>query len=294
MKQELSDKHDSLKNMCELMKQLPSQVGFYLLKNCFSIPKIMYLMRTSPVFAVDTEDIDTTIMHCIEALMNVSIDHKVWTQICLPIRSGGFGIQSPSLLAASAYASSYLACRELVISITRTESVDTIFDAGISRWRSQTAFNSLPPITKTKQKEWTTPVYNQQEQLLKTDSTAHDRARLLGCKCQGSGDWINTLSSSTLGLDLTNEQFRIASGLRLGAPICSTFKCVCGSTCQTNGHHALICPRMKSRIERHNLCNKVIKDSLYSAGIPSSLEPVGLLQKDGRRPDGHIGPLCPR
>ena len=30
-----------------------------------------------------------------------------------------------------------------------------------------------------------------------------------------------------------------------------------------------------------------IKDSIKSLGISSTLEPIGLLRKDGRRPDGH-------
>ena len=52
------------------------------------------------------------------------------------------------------------------------------------------------------------------------------------------------------------------------------------------GNHALICPKLRSRFSRHNSCNRVIKEVFNSVEIPSTLEPIGLLRDDGKRPDG--------
>ena len=47
-----------------------------------------------------------------------------------------------------------------------------------------------------------------------------------------------------------------------------------------------MCPKMKHRFTRHTNLTVVIQEALKTAGYPSSLEPVGLLHKDGRRPYG--------
>jgi hypothetical protein len=99
-------------------------------------------------------------------------------------------------------------------------------------------------------------------------------------------DGIGVLPSRALCLTLSNEEFRIDSGLRLGAPVTSQYTCKCGTVARSDGQHAMICPRVKARFQRHNNCNEVIQKGLKSAGVMSTLEPVGLLRQDGRRPDG--------
>jgi hypothetical protein len=122
--------------------------------------------------------------------------------------------------------------------------------------------------------------------LISSAPSDQDRARLYGCICRGSGDWINSLPSNSLGLCLTDEQFRISCGLRLGAPVSSTQPCLCGAMIDSLGNHQLVCPRLCARLARHSMCNEIIKESLRTANIPSTLEPIGLLRSDGRRPDG--------
>ncbi len=56
-----------------------------------------------------------------------------------------------------------------------------------------------------------------------------------------SSDWLNALPSRTLCLNLSDAHFRVAVGLRLGAPVCSTHTCVCDSEADKNGQHALAC-----------------------------------------------------
>ncbi len=43
------------------------------------------------------------------------------------------------------------------------------------------------------------------------------RARLLALRSSGSGDWLETMPLSSIGLMMDNDSVRIAVGLRLGA-----------------------------------------------------------------------------
>ena len=52
------------------------------------------------------------------------------------------------------------------------------------------------------------------------------------------------------------------------------------------GRHALSCQRSGGRHHRHAALNTIISRALTTAGIPSRLEPTGLLRTDGKRPDG--------
>ena len=52
------------------------------------------------------------------------------------------------------------------------------------------------------------------------------------------------------------------------------------------GRHGLLC---KLQIGRHPRCsqiNDIVKRALTSGEFPSQLEPTGLCQKDGKRPEG--------
>ena len=86
--------------------------------------------------------------------------------------------------------------------------------------------------------------------------------------------------------NLMSSEFRVAAGLRIGAPVSAQFTCKCGFVSSTDGKHALVCPKIKHRLTRHTDCNVVIIEALKTAGYSSNLEPVGIIRKDGRRPDG--------
>ena len=111
-------------------------------------------------------------------------------------------------------------------------------------------------------------------------------AQLLRYAVSGSGDWLNALPLSALGLSLTNDQFRIGCALRLGAPVSFARACVCGTKADEHGSHILTCKSIKSRSTSHQMGNDIIRLSLKSACTPSTLEPSDLMRNYGRRPDG--------
>ena len=89
-----------------------------------------------------------------------------------------------------------------------------------------------------------------------------------------------------MGLLLSDDECRIAVGLRLGAPITRAHTCRCGTPVAVDGHHGLSCKRSAGRHIRHSLANDIILRAFKSADTPAELEPVGLSRSDGKRPDG--------
>src|SRR6266516_3678276 len=64
------------------------------------------------------------------------------------------------------------------------------------------------------------------------------------------------------------------------------YTCVCSEFVDARGIYVLACRHNKGRLIRHSLLNDVVHRTLTKAGFPSMKEPAGLLQSNGRRPDG--------
>ena len=143
-----------------------------------------------------------------------------------------------------------------------------------------------PPGDPTKQNNWSSVLYKKTRDDLFASMDAHGRGRLYGCESWGSGDWVSCLPSASLGLHLNQDQLRIATCLRIGAPVSLPHICVCGEVADSQGKHALSCKRSSSRHSRHSEVNQIIARALKSGGVPSRLEPTGLSRTDGKRPDG--------
>ena len=121
---------------------------------------------------------------------------------------------------------------------------------------------------------------------LENQTTQYHRARLLAAAAPHSGDWLHAVPISACGLRLNNEAVRVAVGLRLGLELCQPYRCICGTSVDTRGSHALSCRKNPGRSQRHHFLNDLIWRSLSKAGFPAVKEPQGLLRADGKRPDG--------
>ena len=150
--------------------------------------------------------------------------------------------------------------------------MDDLLDSALTLCTKQT--NGYPTtITSRKQANWM--LSNQK--LFKKNLRADEWIiiRLNGCVFLVSGDWLHALQSDFLQLCLSNNDFRTACIHRLWSIVSSAFHCVWNLIRHLYSQHPLICNKMKSRWHAFSM-----------AGIPSTLEPVGLLRSDGRRLDG--------
>ena len=133
-------------------------------------------------------------------------------------------------------------------------------------------FSITAAMTKPLQKQWTNPVSKNIFGLrIEQFTTDFQKACLQGVNCQGAGDWFIALPSNPLGLCLQGYQFRIASSIRMGAPVSTKHRCLGGTTLDFYGTHALVCPRITSRLLRHTMCKDVIRDAFKTAQFPSHL-----------------------
>ena len=90
-----------LKAMTEELSFLDRHPAFLLLKNCFSMPKLMYLLRGSPTFQHPDllADFDDCLKSCASDICNVSFDDIGWIQATITIRLGSIGLHRASDLA---------------------------------------------------------------------------------------------------------------------------------------------------------------------------------------------------
>jgi len=104
---------DSITENLELIE--PHQ-AFFILKNCLSIPKLTYLLRSAPCFKCKKglEAFDTAIRTNTEKISNVTFGKDSWSQESMPIRHGGLGLRSAADLSLPCFLSSSFACQGLV------------------------------------------------------------------------------------------------------------------------------------------------------------------------------------
>ena len=138
------------------------------------------------------------------------------------------------------------------------------------------------------QKSWDIPcILARAASLLQNVSDPKTKAHLLAVSTHESGAPFNALPISSLGLRMNDETVRIAIGLHLGAPLCQPHSCShCGVNVNHFGTHGLSCRKSQARHYQHSSINDIIHQSLSSISVPTRLEPLGLFQSHGKRPDG--------
>ena len=282
----LEEKHAELQRLTSRLALIDSHPALILLKNCFAIPKLMYVLRTSSAYKFPEQlgIFDDTVKSGLSAICNVDLTDDAWAQARLPVKHGGLGVRASKDLAASAFLASHHATEGLVGRILQSCQLDRQPDPreALVVWRTKA--NDAPfPSDPTKQKSWDEVVCNKAANDILTAANQVSRARLLAARDEGSGAWLHALPTPSLGTLLDNECLRIAVALRVGASICQPHKCRCGVDI---GHHPLSCRYSAGRLPRHAGLNDIIKRSLNTAGIPSVWEPPGLDRGDRRRPDG--------
>ena len=78
-----------------------------LLCNSFTIPKQLYIIRSSPSFlSSGLQKYDEILRSIVSDITNINLDEATWTQASLPGKTGGLGIRSAAQLEPSAFLTS--------------------------------------------------------------------------------------------------------------------------------------------------------------------------------------------
>jgi hypothetical protein len=288
----LAKKTEEFETLASNLKLLDAHTALFLLRNCFSIPKVLYYLRSAACFKETDllQQYDDIINSTLESITNVHLTNNSIMQARQPDHIGGLGIPSAVQLAPSAFLASRHGCEQKVIQIlgagfaVRPDATDA-YSTALEMWKGQTRAD-IAPANPSAQRSWTSPVHAAISQSLKDSLEANDQARLSAAQGSVSSAWLRAYPSINLGLKLNNKQTRVAMALRLGCKVCETHTCVCGQVVQDDGLHGLSCKRSAGRMARHSTLNDIVKRALVSAEVPSVLEPNGLLRRDGKRPDG--------
>ena len=108
----LGKKISELSSMGDRLSWISSHHALFLLTNCFTLPKLLYNLSTSPCFAHPLlQSFDDLQIYLLQSLLNIRLDDRASQQASLPVRFGGIGIIKATSIASSAYISSKLSLR---------------------------------------------------------------------------------------------------------------------------------------------------------------------------------------
>ena len=194
------------------------------------------------------------------------------------------GVFSARLLALPAFLASAVGAKDALSKIFGLEHVDGTYDDALKWWFELGKIKMAPE--NEIQKNWTEPIFDSEiaDLILRLEPT--DVKRFNAFQDRFGSQWLNVIPCKNLRLKLSNQQLRIAIGLRLGSKLCKRHKCVCGKDVNEDGWHGFSCLKSAGRFSRHSNMNAFIKRSLSSTHILSVLEPRHLYRTDQKRPDG--------
>ncbi|XP_055336858.1 uncharacterized protein LOC129587244 [Paramacrobiotus metropolitanus] len=284
-------KTKQLQNFVQRLKKLSAHYSLFLLKNCLSIPKVLYGLRTSRSYEHPQllKEYDQMLRLGVEQLVNVNISEAQWTQISLPVWRGGLGTRRIETLAVCAYLASVYSVQPIVSEFYQPTE-ECLTKTAQETWVQLTEGEIPAEFLRKFQFAWDNPVIDRDISLLMSSTEGSDRARavLLAALNKDSGAWLNALPAPCLGTFLRDDDVRTGVGLRFGLPVVVAHHCIAyGTQVETNGHHGLSCNKStKGRWARHKEMNSIAKNCCKSAGYPCQLEPTGLSSTDGKRPDG--------
>jgi hypothetical protein len=270
-------------------ENLNSHTAYFLVKNCLFVPRLNFLLRTSPFwkFPICIKSIDNAIRNSLQKFLNIKFNENQWTLASLPISNGGLGIRKIQDISMPAFLGSIHGVHDLVFQILpKTDKKVSVHFAeeAIGLWIELNG-KTFPTETFL-QKGW--DIINT-TRIIANEINLCDKigsARFLAAQRKESNAWLHAFPSRNIGTFMDNKILQICVANRFGVEIFEKHTCHCGFIVSNDGRHGLSCAKNKDRFSRHSDLNQIIQRALSSIHISSSLEPCGLLRDDGKRHDG--------
>ena len=155
----LTKRSKDLELLSERLVEIEAHSALFVLKNSFSIPKLKFMLRTSPCFMHPDilSNYDSILTSTLEKKTNVQLTDSSRIQACLPVKVGGLCLPSASLLATSLFLFSASSCAALSDQISTCTGPTGDEETALELW-GDTA-QALPPTNRSTQKNWTWPVF---------------------------------------------------------------------------------------------------------------------------------------
>jgi len=159
----LTKKISEFQRLTSRLKQLCAHDAFFLLKNCFSLPKLQYILRCAPCHNSQVlHNYDDVIRDTLQSILNVTLTESIWQQATLPVRNGGIAIRLATQVAFSSFLSSVSSSSELVMQLlplhlhSSAGVNDQLFTNAVDTWKQRTGHDQPPNVIVT-QRAWDTP-----------------------------------------------------------------------------------------------------------------------------------------
>jgi len=98
-----------MSNLVQVVRRLnfmSSHESLFLHRNSLAMPKLLYLLRTSPDdLSAESVAYSVVLRDAVSSVTNTILDDRAWSQATLPVRWGGIGIRCITSIASSAYLS---------------------------------------------------------------------------------------------------------------------------------------------------------------------------------------------
>ena len=145
------------------LQHLYAHDALCLLRHVFSLPKMVYTLRTSPCFlSPELELFDQLQRKLLGSITNIDliVNDRSWTQASLTVWSGSLGIQSVAQLAPSAFLASAAGSSDLSHQLLPRfrDATYPEQNEALRVWSHQEERPS--PTACTHQKAWDTPIVN--------------------------------------------------------------------------------------------------------------------------------------
>ena len=161
----LKEKLEDLERMGERLKEIDAHDALFLLRNSFAIPKLMYFLRTSPVFK--NQEImslyDNKLREILQSILNVQLEEDALVQSSLPVAMGGLGVHMASDLALPAFLASAHGTGPSMATLLPEDKRDLEYELQIeaeTSWKAAISNNNDEdiqlPLAKAVQAQWGT------------------------------------------------------------------------------------------------------------------------------------------
>ena len=291
MRESVKSRIDSIQRMLDhlpLIKDPHSE--FVLLRSCFSLPKLVFLLRTiDPSILGDLLDtFDEMIRDSLNHILGSSLNDFQWNQAQLPVSMGGMGLRGARSHAPGAFSASVLSSDPLRACMVSSRDVKVDLHSAIILLNS----NISEAVTEhdlvdVSQKAISLRIDQHSHQtLLQSLTETRDIARLNSLSLPHAGDWLNVVPNPVLGLHLNSKEFINATKYRLGVPVFSNDgPCpICQRPSDMLGDHAIVCANRGEVIARHNHLRNALFEAAQAANLAPRKEEQALIPGNNNKP----------
>ena len=130
----LDEKIKELEKDSDVIDKLDAHYDFYLLENCFSMPKLLCFLHTSPCFLQNDflERYDKLVRISLCKVTNVKMDDNQFLQAVVPAAKGSLGVSSARLLALPAFTASAVGAKDALSKIFGLEPMMMRLNGGLN------------------------------------------------------------------------------------------------------------------------------------------------------------------